>query len=1053
MSRLTNRHNINIEKMTKKNIAIIGMACRFPCAKNYHEFWDNLAQGVNSIQEISPERWDLDKYYSPIIDELNKSISKWCGLLDHIDHFDNRFFAISPREAKQMDPQQRLLLEETWHCVEDSGVSLEILQEKKTAVYVGVMASDYHQEAVAPDVVTDSYAALGNYDCILANRISYTFGFIGPSQSIDAACAASMVALHNAKASLLSGESDYAIAAGVNLNFHPWKYISFSKSRMLSPDGQCKTFDKDANGYVPGEGVGVLLLQPLDEALRARHHIYGIIKGSAVNHGGKTASLTAPRVDAQRDVILAAYFDADISSTTVSYVEAHGTGTSLGDPIEIEALTRAFRESTDECHFCKIGSVKTNIGHLEAAAGIAGVIKVLLMMRHQKIPPTLNIKTLNPVINFAESPFVVATELQNWQTDLSLRAGISSFGFGGVNSHTLLESFPTDLPNDLPIEDHLFILSAKSANALKNTLSAWKDFVESEEFTTNHLRDICATLMTGRGQFPFRYGGFIQNKAEIKTLLQQNLPAKSTEHKWCLHVGELIWKNFAEVGNEPLVKKHLNNVQQCLSSIDIPDDLKEGFQGAAWSPSTQPLYSFMVNYAYIETLIELGFAPSLISGEKTGLWLSLTLSGIMTLEDTLAILSHQKTLEQIELARPQLPFYDPVTHKTHHPYHFDEDYLHFLVDGLSIATADLLHFVEKAKLLKESQFTFKKYLEEWDILLRQHAGKSLDSIFDNLIPSEEKKYQPEKVLLILILKSSLRQLDQKWDLTRKPRITDKKIQELLDLIIDGVMPKETVIELFIGEMPNLNDIATLLNKRQDNLNTSKPYQFLNQHSQKFGVIADLNIWIQKVMVSDLGVPVRKHLSYLEFEQLSQPLIPNSSIQVDITDKPDNVFQDTLLNLWLKGVDIKWDILYPEGTFNKVALPTYGFDRASFWLTKVDNETLVQPKRVAPNQDNNIISKLQQSDTHYRQVLSPHDSIIRDHIITGKPMLPGAYMIEFGRKAIQHVLNQPVTTLRNIIIKTPCVIEAEVNLEVEINLHEKKFVLKTETQELCEGEYA
>ncbi len=348
--------------MIDQNIAIIGMACRFPDAKNYTEFWNNLVSGVNSIQEIPSERWNIDKYYSPNIDEPNKSISKWCGLLDQIDQFDNRFFSISPREAKQMDPQQRLLLEETWHCVEDSGVSLKTLQEKTTAVYVGVMASDYLMNAAAPHIVTDSYAALGNYDCILANRISYTFGFIGPSQSIDAACAASMVAMHNAKASLLSGESDYAIAAGVSLNFHPWKYISFSKSRMLSPDGQCKTFDKDANGYVPGEGLGVLLLQPLDDALRAHNHIYGIIKGGAVNHGGQTLSITAPSVEAQRDVILAAYKDAGINPDTVTYVEAHGTGTSLGDPIEVEALTWAFREYTDARHFCQIGSVKTNIG-------------------------------------------------------------------------------------------------------------------------------------------------------------------------------------------------------------------------------------------------------------------------------------------------------------------------------------------------------------------------------------------------------------------------------------------------------------------------------------------------------------------------------------------------------------------------------------------------------------------------------------------------------------------------------------------------------------------
>jgi len=1106
--------------MKEKNIAIIGIACRFPGATNYQEFWNNLIQRINSIQEIPPERWDLDEYYSPIIDEPNKSISKWCGLLDNIDQFDNRFFAISPREAKQMDPQQRLLLEETWHCVEDSGVSLKILQQKKTAVYVGVMASDYHQEAVAADVITDSYAALGNYDCILANRISYTFGFSGPSQSIDAACAASMVALHNAKTLLLSGESDYAIAAGVSLNFHPWKYISFSKSRMLSPDGQCKTFDKDANGYVPGEGVAVLLLQPLEEARSAGHHIYGIIKGSAVNHGGQTQSLTAPRVEAQRDVILAAYQDAEMSPETVTYVEAHGTGTSLGDPIEIEALTRAFRQYTDERHFCQIGSVKTNIGHLEAAAGIAGIIKVLLMMRHQKIPPTLNINTINPVIHFDDSPFEVATNLHDWygkKTDLPLRAGISSFGFGGVNSHTLLEStfsIKNESPNDFnnqaaksETSGHLFILSAKSENALKKTFGKWKNFVEHKEYSEYHLKDICATVMTGRGQFPYRHGCYVQNKEELTAFLQKDIPkiAKPDTNEWCLRVGELVWDNFADVQRlleiEPFIKKHLDTVEYSLSTIDVPDDIKKGFQSTAWPSSTKSLYSFMVNYAYLSALIELGFAPSLITGEKTGLWVSLTLAGMVTIEETLAILAHQKTsLEAIQLTRPKVPFYDPVTDKKLLRYHFDEAYLHFLVDDLNIATADVHHFIEQARLLKDNQFTFKKYLEEWGLILRQHTGLDLDSMLynDRLV---QEKYRKTQILLMLIIKSSLRQLDQKWDLTRTKRVKEPKFQELLDLIIDGVMPKEIVVELFIG-VPDMTGIATLLNKRQEHLNASKPYRFLNQHSQ-YPPMNATSQWFEKVMAAVPTVPALPHLSYLEFGQLNHPSTPDSSIHIDIIgSKPDNAFKDTARQLWMKGVDLKWDILYPKGTFNKVPLPTYGFDSNAFWLTKADDNELTQQKRLteqhldellehiltgtmpkeelieilepnapklaakraainhqpnklAPNQTNQLISKSPPTDTqerHYRRRVSTQDAMIRNHIITGKPMLPGAGMIQFGLEALQQALNQPINTLQNIIFKNPGIIETDVDIEIEINPHTKKFILKTDTQELCEGEY-
>ena len=539
--------------MTKssKDIAIIGMACRFPGARDYHAFWHNLINGINSIREIPPERWDIGRYYSPEFDEPDKSISKWCGLLDDIDQFDNRFFSISPREAKNMDPQQRLLLEETWHCVEDSGVSISVLQKKKTAIYVGVMASDYQGQAMAPDIVTDGYAAVGTYESILANRISYTFGFHGPSLTVNAACAASLAAVHHARTTLLSGESDFAVVAGVNLNIHPWKYISFSKSRMLSPDGQCKTFDKDANGYVPGDGVGVLLMRPLEAAVSDKCHIHGILKGTAINHVGRTASITAPSAEAQKNVILDAWERSGVNPETITYVEAHGTGTSLGDPIEVEALTRAFREYTDACQFCGIGSVKTNIGHLEGAAGIAGIIKVLLMMEHQKIPPTLNIRAFNPIINFNDSPFTPATAAEAWTEgnhQCALRAGVSAFGFGGANAHAIVESFANNGPDALEkepekAESHPFMITAKSIKAFENTLAGWRKFIDGDQHKRFSLKDICATNVTSRERYGYGFGCYVHGMDELKQILENVLSPsfRRTESPWCLVAGELMW--------------------------------------------------------------------------------------------------------------------------------------------------------------------------------------------------------------------------------------------------------------------------------------------------------------------------------------------------------------------------------------------------------------------------------------------------------------------------------------------------------------------------------
>ncbi len=287
------------EKKENTDIAIIGMACRFPCANHYEEYWQNLITGKDCISEVPKDRWDIKKYYSRDINEPNKSISKWGGFLDQIDCFDNVFFNISPRESENIDPQQRILLEESWHCIEDAYIKLKELQKVKTSVFIGVMALDYQLNISSSNNI-DSYSCVGNYASILANRISYFLGLEGVSKSIDAACASSLVALHDACNSIKEGESVYAFAGGVSVICHPFRYISFSKARMLSPDGKCKPFDYKANGYVPGEGAGVVLLTSLANALNKGHKILGIVKGTAVNHIIHPSRLALPISDYKR---------------------------------------------------------------------------------------------------------------------------------------------------------------------------------------------------------------------------------------------------------------------------------------------------------------------------------------------------------------------------------------------------------------------------------------------------------------------------------------------------------------------------------------------------------------------------------------------------------------------------------------------------------------------------------------------------------------------------------------------------------------------------------
>lgn len=645
-----------------KDIAVIGLACRFPGASSAEVFWSNLVSELNSIVEIPLDRWDREAY-------ADQTASKWGGFINGIAEFDAGFFAISPREARNMDPQQRLLLEVAWHCIEDSGVAPALLQRNRTGVYMGAMTLDYLQTATATGVEVDGFSCLGGYSCILSNRISHAFGLSGPSVTIDTACSSSLVAIHLARQALLAGDCDMAFVGGVCLNHRPWKHLSFSRARMLSPTGQCRTFDASADGYVPGEGCGVVLLQPLEKAVAENNRILGVIKGSEVNHSAVAESITAPSVDRQTALLISAYTNAAIDPSTVTYIEAHGTGTSLGDPIEMEALTRAFGPHSERKGYCKVGSVKTNIGHLEAAAGIAGVVKVLLMMRAKAIPPTLNLVTPNPLIDFASSPFVPALELAPWTPPaegLPLRAGVSSFGFGGSNAHVILEapaescvspdfSSPDQTSAEMP-----FLLSAKSASSLEHLVTLWQRSTErfSHEF---NLRDVCANLALSRESFPWRFGFTASSWDEVRFALERFKPPHA---------------------NEPVI--------------------------------------------------------------------------------------HQPESRTLTI--------DPESVKT-------------LVEGIDLTRADFENVLQQARILWNRQITFTRFVEAWRTVLRE-AGLELEELFAGIYPNEGNRLP-----VFIALRSSLRRLCRKWNLTDRYPCGSPQLSELVQLFAEGVFEPTDVLGL------------------------------------------------------------------------------------------------------------------------------------------------------------------------------------------------------------------------------------------------------------------
>lgn len=509
-------------------IAIVGLSGKLPGAETLDEFWQNMIAGKEVISEIPQDRWKWQDYFGDPATG-NKTNVKYGGFISDYDKFDAEFFGINGREATFMDPQHRLFLEHSWSCIEDAGYTPDRLSQGKTGLFVGVSTHDYlTMLSQHPEI--DVYTSTGSVHCLLPNRVSYYLNLTGPSESIDTACSSSLVALHRAVASLQSGECSFALAGGINALLHPIFYISFSKAGMLSEDGKCKTFDKNADGYVRGEGVGVVLLKRLKDAVRDNDHIYAIIRGSSVNHGGKTNTLTSPSPKSQSLLIQDALQRAKVDPRSISYIEAHGTGTSLGDPIEVNALKAAFTEATKNypspsknslpAAYCAIGTVKTHIGHLEPAAGIAGVIKVLLALKHEVLPKALNFSSLNPYINLDNSPFYIQHKETPWpRVTEPRRAGVSSFGFGGVNSHLILEEHVGSKPsNHAPGRNLLITLSAKTTTALGTKIDDLLQWIDQNN-SQFCLADLSFTTNVGRLPMAYRTAFVVKDIEELKTKL------------------------------------------------------------------------------------------------------------------------------------------------------------------------------------------------------------------------------------------------------------------------------------------------------------------------------------------------------------------------------------------------------------------------------------------------------------------------------------------------------------------------------------------------------
>lgn len=653
-----------LETRQSEPIAVVGMGCRFPGGINSPEgYWNYCKDGLDAIVEVPKSRWDISKFYAqePTPGKMN---TRYGGFLQQdITEFDARFFSISSREATSMDPQQRLLLEVTWEALENANLPPSNLAGDRVGVFVGITSVDHAMTVYKSNYdEIDSFFGTGNALSAAAGRLSYFLNLRGPCMSIDAACASSLVAIHQAIRSLRNNECELALVAGVNLILNPAITINLSQSGMMSPDGRCKTFDAAANGYVRGEGCGVLVLRRLSVAQKNGDRIFALLRGSAVNHNGAAAGLTVPSGPAQQDLLRQALADARVTPQEVGYIEAHGTGTSLGDPIEMNAIAAVYGKRSQPLY---VGSVKTNIGHLEAAAGIAGTIKTILALQHGEIPPHLHFQEPNPLINWQGYPIKIPSQTIPWSHNGEVRiAGVSSFGFSGTNAHVIVEQAPAANIPEIKLQrlSHLLTISAHNETALKELARRFHTHLESHP----EIGDICHSAAMGRSPLAERLVIVADTLPELQQKLTTFADEKTIDNLtfYQRFAGEKQPKIvflftgqgacYAGMGHQlyqtqPTFRKYIDKCGNILANY-LEHPLQDILFGDRTDLLNQTAYAqpaiFALEYSVAMLWQSWGITPSLVIGHSVGEYVAACIAKVFSLEAGLELIVKRGQLMQ-----------------------------------------------------------------------------------------------------------------------------------------------------------------------------------------------------------------------------------------------------------------------------------------------------------------------------------------------------------------------------------------------------------------------
>ena len=1006
--------------MQSEPIAIIGIGCRFPGAENPQAFWSMICNGQSGIREVPESRWDVDAYYDRDRSKPGKANTRWGGFLDDIDCFDPQFFGIAPKEAVTMDPQQRLLLEVAWETLEDAGQIPEELEGSKTGVFIGIGTHDY-SIMMWQQPVSEPYATTGTGNCIAANRISYSFDFKGPSLAVDTACSSSLVAVHLACQSIWTGESELALAGGVNMLLLPTIMVGFSKGGFMSSEGRCKSFDADADGYVRGEGAGLVLLKPLSQAEADGDDIYGVILSSAVNQDGLSNGLAAPNPEAQEAVLREAYQKVGINPADVSYIEAHGTGTKVGDPIEANALGAVFGQQRSHNN-CLIGSVKTNIGHTETAAGIAGIIKVALALKHKQIPPSLNFKTPNPAIAFDDLKLEVVTELTPWLSDKPLIAGVNSFGFGGTNAHIVMGEVrrgdgETGRGGDgqrrrwgeEELDLNLLTLSAKSKSALQELVQKYQNWLDNCD---DALADVCFAIQTQRSHFNHRLTCITESRQQLQQQLQiflsgkeaigvcQSVVNSKTKQICWLFTGQ--GSQYVGMGRElyntqPVFKSALNNCATILAAYLDKPLLEVIFPAVGDTDSqsdinrtiyTQPAI-FSLEYALAQLWLSWGIKPNYVAGHSIGEYVAACIAGVFSLEDGLKLVANRGRLME------ELP-----------------------------SSGGMLAIFSSQSEITE---LIGNYQQEVNIAAFNHQQNTVIAGNSNTLAIIGSK------LAQLGISSTLLEVSHAFHSPlMKPMLKDfSKVAESVTYNMPQIPFVSNVTAQLADEAIASPDYW--VEHIVEPVNFARGFEFLLQQ----GIDIFLEIGAKPIL-SSLGATISATVGYTPVLLASL-----SNKQAD-----ERIILNSLAQLYHRRIKINWQGFNRDRSRRQIKLPTYPFQRQRYWWDKAkfwteesrspqQHPLLGNPLTLAGNEMRCWTSKISAANPEY----------LTDHRLSSEVVLPATAYIEMALAAAKEIYADSIQ-LREFVIHQPLILSEEyTQLQTMVSSTDNTYLVRVFSQEL------